>query len=281
MEFGIGGLVIIAANVILSLRAFRDFVFYNNWTFDVGQILQNRDFKRMITSGFVHVDIIHLAFNMLSLYFFADIVESSLGIVSFFVIYFASLLGGNLLALWLNRFNPNYRAVGASGAVGGIIFAAIVMDPGMGLALYFVIPIPGWLFALGYVLVSIYGIGAKRDNIGHEAHLGGAIVGLLVALALAPQMLRINTFPIVMALVPIAVFLILMILGVDLRNIQNLRVDRPKREKKPQYFDMDDYYRDKKKRKENELNKLLEKVSSKGIDSLSAEEKRRLEELSK
>lgn len=262
---------------MFSLKGFRDRLFFNNYSFIVQEIAIRKDFKRLITSGFLHVDMQHLAFNMLSFYFFADIVEGSLGAISFLVLYFCSLIGGNLLSLWLNKNNGFYSAVGASGAVSGVIFAAIALEPSISIFGF----IPSWLYALGFIGYSLYGLQTKRDNIGHEAHLGGAIVGLFIAIFFEPKVLVENTFPILIAAIPSIIILVLLSRGVNLNRISSFNDKIIKKRNKPKYFDVDDYYRARKKEREIELNQLLEKVAKTGIDSLTKNEKNKLDDLSK
>ena len=116
------------------------------------------------------------------------------------------MVGGNLLTLYFYKNNPGYRAVGASGAVMGVVYAAILLEPNMSLYFYFIpIPIPGYVFGVGYLLYSIYGIKAKRDNIGHAAHFGGAIMGYLLIIMQDLSILTTNTKMVVLLLIPIAV----------------------------------------------------------------------------
>jgi hypothetical protein len=139
---------------------------------------------------------------MLSLYFFGRNIEVACGLSSFLLIYFGSIIGGGLLSLWLHRHH-DYRALGASGGVFGVIYASIFLFPGMSIYLFFIpIGIPSWAYAIIYLLVSFYGLKAQRDNIGHDAHLGGAICGLLITLGLYPQIIRqsLALFLVVLAL---------------------------------------------------------------------------------
>src|SRR5215510_14928409 len=107
--------LIIILNVIFSYRGFTNSLFFESYMFQVDKILVNRDYKRLITSGFLHVSWTHLIFNMLSLYFFSGSVEALLGPIGFVAIYFGSLIGGNLLSLFIHRQHSDYSAVGASG----------------------------------------------------------------------------------------------------------------------------------------------------------------------
>ena len=151
-------LIIIAANLLISMRGFRDYSFFEQYKFNVGA-LQRGETKRWISSGFLHVDWKHFAFNMITLYFFADIIIMELGVFNFYLIYLIGLLSGNLLSFYFNKNQPNYSAVGASGAVTGIVYAAILLNPGMSMYLYFIpIPIPFYVVGVGYLLFSIYGM---------------------------------------------------------------------------------------------------------------------------
>ncbi len=217
---GLAWLFIVVLNVAVSYLGFQDHRFFNSWTFEVDRVLKNREWYRLLTSGFLHVGGAHLAFNMITLYFFAGNIESYLGSWAFLVLYFGSLLGGNLFSLFIQRHNDLYRAVGASGAVSGVVFAAIALFPGMKLAFIFVpIPFPAWVYGVGFVIYSIYGIRSQRDNIGHEAHLGGAVVGLLVAIAYVPAMLEFNRIAILLILVPTLLFMIVIIYRPDLLRV--------------------------------------------------------------
>ena len=134
-----------------------------------------------------------------------------LGHAQFLLIYLVALLGGNLLSLWVNRRNYHYSAVGASGAVSGIVFAAVILFPDMRLGILFIpIGIPGWIFALLYTAYSIYGVRSRLGNVGHDAHLGGGIAGALVLIALYPELLSYSWKPILASLVPALIFFLLL-----------------------------------------------------------------------
>src|SRR5215831_13558473 len=185
---GIISIVIIIANVIFSYRGFTHISFYEKYKFEVEKILLYRQYYRIISSGFLHVNWMHLIFNMLSLYFFSGGLEAFLGDFNYLLIYFSSLIGGSLLSLFIHRHHGDYTAVGASGAVNGVIFATIALFPTMNINLLF-IPMPAWLFGILFVIFSIYGVRSRKDNIGHDAHLGGALIGMAIALALRPSAL--------------------------------------------------------------------------------------------
>jgi membrane associated rhomboid family serine protease len=212
---------LILLTTYISYRGFQDYSIIRRMVFDVGEIRGNKDYFRLISSGFVHADWTHLIFNMLTFYFFAGSVLSAMGIIKFLILYVLSLLGGNLLALLMRRDQPHYRALGASGAVTGVVFAAIALLPDLKLALLLLpIPMPGWLYGLAFVLYSIYGIRSQSDNIGHEAHLGGGISGLIFTLILYPLLLELNTLPILLILIPSLIFLLIIRFRPDLLNFR-------------------------------------------------------------
>lgn len=199
---------VIAANVIVSLKALEDQMFFRKYEFHIGSIKAGEHI-RMLTSAFLHVDIMHLAFNMLTLFFFAPVVISYLGDMSFLLIYFGSLICGSLLSLQFHKDEYSYRAVGASGAVTGILYSAILLQPDMMLGLYFIIPIPAYIFGIGYLLYSIYGMKSRNDNIGHTAHFGGAIGGYLITISKQPEMLTENTVMVVLLAIPIVILFVM------------------------------------------------------------------------
>ena len=200
--------ILIGVNALISYKGFEDNFFFNKYKFNVGAIRAGEQI-RMVSSGFLHADIGHLAFNMITLYFFAPIVAQSLGVFSFFIIYFASLICGSLLTMVFHGNDNSYSAVGASGAVTGVLYSAILMYPDMMLGIFFVIPMPAYIFGIGYLLYSIYGMRAKRDNIGHTAHFGGAIGGYAITLLKVPSLLQDNLLMVILLAVPIILLFIL------------------------------------------------------------------------
>ena len=101
-------------------------------------------------------------------------------------------------------------AIGASGAVTGIIYSAILLDPSLQIFLFFIpIPIPAYLFGIGYLLYSIYGMKAKNDNIGHTAHFGGAIGGYLFSIIIHPEILQYNFFMVIILTIPIVIMAVM------------------------------------------------------------------------
>ncbi len=201
-------IVIIAVTVLISYKGFNDLSFFRKFEFHVGSILKGEQI-RMISSGFLHVDMGHLFFNMVTLWFFAPLVLAYLGNWTFVLVYMGSLIFGNLLTLLFNKNNYSYRAVGASGAVTGVLYSAILLQPDMMLGLFFVIPIPAYLFGILYLLYSIYGMKSQNDNIGHSAHFGGAVGGYVITLIEQPQLLIDHTEMVVLLTIPIIVLFVM------------------------------------------------------------------------
>lgn len=198
-------LILIAANVIISMRGFKNIAFFEKYKFNIASIVKGQKI-RTLSSGFLHVDWMHLLFNMYALYLFGDIVAAFLGSYTFLLIYMASLLAGSLYTLQSYKNTPYYSAVGASGAVAGIVFSSILLYPDMSLYLFFIpIPIPGYIFGVGYLIYSIYGMKNQVGNIGHSAHLGGAIGGFVLTILLKPSLITENTLTLVLMAIPILV----------------------------------------------------------------------------
>ena len=205
-------IAIIVVNVLISYKGFNDLSFFRKYEFHVGSIRSGEQI-RMLSSGFLHADITHLIFNMLTLWFFAPVVISYLGDFSFVLVYFGSLIFGSLLTMVFHKNDYGYRAVGASGAVTGVLYSAILLQPDMMLAIFFIIPMPAYIFGILYLLYSIYGMKAKNDNIGHTAHFGGAVGGYLITLVKEPTLLADNTLMVVLLAIPILILFVMEKMG--------------------------------------------------------------------
>lgn len=269
MGLEVTGLSLVALNGLITYVCLQNPAYFEAGLLRTAE-LRRGQWYRLLTAGFLHVDYNHLFLNLFSLFIFAGSVESFVGPRSFLLIYFSALLGGNILAYAFHRHHPQYSAVGASGAVSGVIFAAIALFPDMQLAFIFLpIYFPAWIFGLGYIIYSLYGMGRQHDNVGHEAHLGGALSGLLTAVALEPWVMDSNGLTIVYLAVPAVVLLIVLFV-------------RPRLLQKgwggaEQAHDIDDRYRAERLAREQERNRILEKISRQGESALSAEERRFLE----
>lgn len=260
---------IIIATGVISYKGFNDYAWVDRYIFDVGAIRYRKEYMRLLSSGFLHGSWWHLGFNMYAFYSFGSHVADSIGVLDMFVIYFGSLLGGSLLSLYINKGDSRYRALGASGAVSGIVYASIVLHPTGKIGLVFLpFGINSWLFGMIFLLVTLFGIRNRRDNIGHDAHLGGGIAGILLLVALQPELLSMRPLVILSILFPVSTFLWIVV-----KRPWYLRLEDP-----PSLFG-------RKQEREapseaEELDNLLDKVRTKGLGSLSKAEKQRLDELS-
>jgi membrane associated rhomboid family serine protease len=274
---GIIVLILIVVTTIVSYKGFSNGLFFDGYKFEVDRILINKDYKRLITSGFLHVGWSHLIFNMFSLYIFSGLVEISLGSVNFLIIYFVSLLGGGLLSLLVHRNHGDYSSVGASGAICGVMFASVAIFPDMGIRIFLLpISIPGWIYALLYVLFSIYGIRSKKSNIGHDAHLGGGLVGMIVALIMYPSVFTYNYVKILIILVPTLAFICLIITRPHLLLVDNLFYKTH-----GDFYSIDHRYNAERADQQEEIDRILDKINRKGMKSLNRKEKKLLEAYSK
>jgi len=198
-------LIIIIANVLVSLKGFSDRSFFEKYKFSIGGI-KNGEFLRHFSSGFLHADYMHLFFNMYALYLFAPIVIKSFNAVFFGLIYVACLGFSSLYSYYYHKNDNNYSAVGASGAVAGIVYSSILLHPNMTLYMFpLPIPIPGYIFGIGYIIYSIYGMKNQFGNIGHSAHLSGAITGYILTLILAPSIIIVHPWLVFGLAIPIVV----------------------------------------------------------------------------
>jgi membrane associated rhomboid family serine protease len=265
---------LIAVTVIVSWRGFRWYGFEEKYIFNPQAILAGGEYYRLITPGFLHADTRHLVLNMVTLLLFGQGVESAIGSGQFLLIYLGAILGGNLLSLYVHRHHE-YRAYGASGGVCGIMFASILLHPGGAISLfYFPLWIPNWLYAIGFLAVSFYGMKEhNRGNIGHDAHLGGAILGFAVTAALHPQYVRYNwrVFLIVLvASIGLLVYLWMNPLFLPVSAFSGL--PRLKRRKAKEGLHRPP--------EPARVDAVLDKISKAGFNSLTPEEKALLNEVS-
>ncbi len=161
-------------------------------------VTQRGQYYRLIASGFIHKDFTHLLFNMISFYFFGTKLEyiftyifNDLAPVYFIALYMLGIVVSDLPTLFKHKNNPAYNSLGASGAVSAVIFACILFDPLSDLYLYFAIPIKGFIFAALYLVYSHYSSKRSRDGINHDAHLYGALFGILFCIVLYPRSIQI------------------------------------------------------------------------------------------
>ena len=145
------------------------------------RVSHNGEFYRMLTSGFIHADYTHLLFNMLTLFFFGTVVEFELGKLYYVLLFVIGVIVANIPSYLKYKDMPHYNSLGASGGVSAILFCSIVYSPVSNIYLYFAIPIKGFIFAILYLIYSHYASKKGGDNINHDAHIYGALFGVVFA----------------------------------------------------------------------------------------------------
>ena len=268
-------LLLVIVTFVVTYKGFNNAFFQQRYMFDINSILVQKEYFRLVSSGFLHTTWMHLIFNLIALYLFGSSLEPFIGGLKILLIYFTSLIGGNLLALLIHKNHGDYTSVGASGAVNGVIFSSIAISPSMGIGFFFLpISIPAWAFGLAYVLFSIYGIKARWGNSGHAAHLGGALVGMLVTIALYPEIFSINTLPILLIMLPTIAFIAFIVYKPEFLLTDSFS-------KKKHRMSIDHEYNYRKKQEQADIDAILEKIHKKGMKSLTRQEREILEQYSR
>ncbi|TXF87607.1 rhomboid family intramembrane serine protease [Neolewinella aurantiaca] len=264
--------LIIAVTFLATYQGEKDRAFKEEYIFWTDGILIRKEWQRLITSGFLHSGWWHFGFNMVTLFSFSYWLELAFGLVNFTLIYFASLLGGSLLALYFHRNHGDYKALGASGAVSGVVMASIVMMPNADLEFFFIpYGIPAWVIGIVFILVSIFGVKAQADNIGHDAHLGGAIVGTIMACALKPQLAIDNWWMVLLIIIPCSVFMYIVIKNPAVLYVENYWGEEVHNLKTYKFT----------KKEKPSLDELLDKIREGGVKSLTSKERKLLDEYQK
>lgn len=176
-------LILVASIVALLSPRLRDLTVLRPY-----QIARGSGYWRILTSAFIHADLTHLLFNLVTFYSFAFTLERVIGSGRFVVLYLCGLLASNLGTCIKHRNEPDYASLGASGAISAVLFASIVYFPGSKLFIVPIpIPIPAPLFAVAYLAYSYYSSRNLKGRINHDAHIAGALVGLLFVAVTDPQ----------------------------------------------------------------------------------------------
>lgn len=180
---------LVIINCVVSYICFNSDVYFNKLAHIPYIELRSKEYWRFITSGFVHANLLHLAFNMIVLWQFGTLVEERLGSVLFTVLYFSSLVVADIPSYIKQKDNRNYIAIGASGAVSATLFSFILFSPWTLLGVFLVIPMPAIIFGVLYLAYEQYASRNIPDNVGHDAHISGAIYGFLFTLILHPSLI--------------------------------------------------------------------------------------------
>ena len=181
-------MMVIASVAIVSILAWIIKPLKYALIFNPYLVVERFQVHRLLTAGWLHADAGHLIFNMLTLYFFSDQVLRALGAGRYVLLYVSAVVIAHIPTLIRRRKNPKYNSLGASGAVAAIMFSAILLFPNIKLSLLFLpIPIPGMVYALGYLAYSVVQSFRGKDGINHDAHFAGAIYGSLLTYAFEPD----------------------------------------------------------------------------------------------
>ena len=177
----IGAIVILAVTILTSLLGmYRMPQVIDRCLFRPYFFLRKKQYDTIYLSGLVHADLGHLLFNMITFYFFAFPLERHFGTTRFLLLYFFGLIASHSCTYFKHKDNAQYASLGASGAISAVLFAYIVYFPTTTLMIIPIpVPIPAWLFALGYVGYSYWASLQSRGRINHDAHLCGAVSGLI------------------------------------------------------------------------------------------------------
>ena len=188
-------LIIIAFTALISIVALKDHAVMEKLWFAPFEMNVSKDWFRFLTHGFVHGSVPHLAINMFVLWMFgtsvqdayADLTHSS-GFLPFILLYFGGIALSSIPGYYKHRWDPTYKAVGASGATSAVVFSYILMFPLNKLMLIFVpIPTSAWIFGILYLGYEFYMSKRGKDGIAHDAHFYGALYGILFTSVLDPH----------------------------------------------------------------------------------------------
>ena len=189
-------LIIIIITVIASFYAWKNPHIQHKWIFSPYIVSTNNEYQRFVTSGFIHADQMHLLFNMFTLYFFGELIESvyqhyfgNFGLVLFVLLYIAGIVISDIPTFIKHKNDPHYRALGASGGVAAVVFSSIMFFPLNKIYIFGIIGIPGFILGILYIIYSFYQGKKMADNINHDAHLYGAAFGIVFSVIIDPAVI--------------------------------------------------------------------------------------------
>lgn len=183
--------IILGITILVTLLAWRNAKIQYSFMMRPYAVLHERKWYQTLTSGFVHADWSHLAFNMITFFFFGQTLEMTIGTPHLVVLYFSALFVSSIPSLLIHGKNPNYATLGASGGVEAIIFSFILFYPFEKLYLFFIpIGIPAILFGILFLGYSIFESRTRMGKINHDAHIAGAAWGISYTLLFVPHSLE-------------------------------------------------------------------------------------------
>jgi membrane associated rhomboid family serine protease len=194
LEFSIT-LLIIIFTVLVSYQGFSKYVLIDRLKHSPAREFSQKEYYRLLTSGFVHADWTHLIVNMFVLYSFGGFIENFFvhefgllqGRIIFTAFYLLNIVLANIPTALRFKYNYAFSSIGASGAVSGIIFVFILLNPWAMLLLFFIIPVPAIIAGIGYLIYSSWAANKGHGRLDHSAHFAGAIAGMLMAILLKKE----------------------------------------------------------------------------------------------
>jgi membrane associated rhomboid family serine protease len=185
--------IIIGITVLISLLAMSRQKLMHNLMMNPYRIKRNNEYYRFLTSGFIHIDHMHLLFNMFSFYFFGTVMETifnrvfdAAGSLYFIALYLLAIIVSDLTTYFKQKDNPHYNSLGASGGVAAVIFAFIIFEPLEKICFFIAICMRGFIAGILFIAFSYYQGRKSNSAINHEAHLYGALFGLLFCIVTYP-----------------------------------------------------------------------------------------------
>lgn len=180
--------IIFVFTLITSIYAFNDPTLYGKFMLHPFSVSRRQKLYTLITSGLIHADWMHLIFNMMTFYFFAFQLEAMIGSWRFGMVYFLGLILSDIPSVIKHKNDMWYNSLGASGAISAVLFSFILFQPFSSMII-FPIPVPIWAVVFGplYLIYCAYASKQARDNVNHDAHLFGALTGLIVTVIIVPN----------------------------------------------------------------------------------------------
>jgi membrane associated rhomboid family serine protease len=187
--------ILIVITVGASLYAWNKPEVLQKWIFNPYAVYTRREYWRFVTSGFIHQDYMHLFFNMFTLYFFGSVIEQyytylsgpTTGVILYVGMYLLAIVVSDITTYVKHRHEPSYNSLGASGGVAAVVFSAIMFDPTSNIYIFALIPIPGFILGVLFIIYSYQRSRQMRDRINHDAHLFGAVFGVAFTIIIEPN----------------------------------------------------------------------------------------------
>jgi len=190
-------IILIAISVAASFYAWNKPEVMYKWIFNPYSVYTKKEYWRFITSGFIHQDYMHLFFNMFTLYFFGSVIEQyytylfgdTTGIIMYVGMFLVAIVVSDIATYIKHRNDPSYNSLGASGGVAAVVFSSIMFDPTGKIYIFALLPVPGFILGALFLLYSYQRSKQMRDRINHDAHLYGALFGLLFTIIIEPNVI--------------------------------------------------------------------------------------------